>query len=395
MARAIRVIVVNCDEDYTADLRVHLLKIDGVKIIAEVDEPALFPSALQQFPAELVVVNLDSDPETLIPLTEKVHQDYPDLCLFAISESNNPNLILNSMRAGFREFLLRPVDDAQLGDAIERLVKTAVSHGPTGELICLFGPNGGSGASTVATNFACELTQLTERGVVLVDLDFAFGHAAMMLDLTVQFSIADLCQTLESIDPAMVQKALIEHDCGVKVLARPQHFVQSEQISAANTANTLNMLCEMFDYVVCDGPMRYDGTNASILDLADVAIMVANLVVPSIRNADRILQELKNQGYNLERLKLVINRDNSETNMLSIDDVEQCLSRPIDFVIPDDPKAIATAINMGQPLLSCAPKSKSRDAIKRMAEAIKNPDGNGKVKEQSLGQSLLSKVFSK
>jgi len=393
MARGVRVIVLNCDEEYTADLRSKLLRIEGVKIVAEVDEPTLFLSALRQFPGELAVVYLDPNPDELIEIGKKIHDMYPALTLFAISDSNDPNLILNAMRAGFREFLVQPLDEAQLSEAVNRLAKGAPTQPHMGKLICVLGPNGGSGTSTIASNLGCELAQLSQRGTVIADLDFAFGHTAIMLDVSPQFTIADLCQTLESIDPAMVEKALIRHECGAMTLARPQHFAQSEQISAANTANTLNMLCEMFDYVVCDGPPRYDATSAAILDIADVAIMLVNLVVPSVRNADRILHELDRQGYNLERMKIVVNRHSIDSTLLTIDDVEECLGRKVDFVIPDDPKTIISAINMGQPLLTCAPKSRVREAIKALAESIHNPNHAAQTSDPSMRQSIFSKVF--
>jgi len=395
MARGIRVIVLNCDDSYAAPLRAKLLKNDGVKIVAEVDEPALFPSALEQFPSELAVINLESDPEGLTTLISELLNKNPDLCTFGISASNDSNLILRAMRSGFREFLLWPIDDKQLHEAIERLAKASTSQGPSGRLVCVLGPTGGCGATTVATNLGCELAQLGRKRAVVVDLDFAFGHVATLLDTSPQFTIADLCQTLDSVDHSMVEKALIRHESGVMVLARPQHVGQAEQISAANTVGVLNALCEMFEYVVCDGPSRHDTTSPAILDLADFTIMLVNLVVPSVRNVNRILGELQRQGYNLDRLQVVVNRHSSDANLLDIDDMEQCLSRKVDFVLPDDARTVANSINMGQPLLTAAPKSKIREAIRQLAERIHTgKDGNGEMKASNgRAAGLLSRMF--
>ena len=62
MSQVIRVIVVNADEAATVELRNHLLGVEGVKIVAEIDEPALLPQALAQFPAEVLLIHLDPDP---------------------------------------------------------------------------------------------------------------------------------------------------------------------------------------------------------------------------------------------------------------------------------------------------------------------------------------------
>jgi len=382
MARSIRVIVLNCEESCAPELRTKLLKHAGVKIVAEVDEPVMFSAALKQFPAEMVVVNLDADPEHLLALAADISTKQPHLALFGISQSNDPDLILQAMRSGFRDFLIWPIDDDRLETAIERFVQIAPAQASKGELICVLGPTGGCGASTLAVNLACELSVLAPNRTVIVDLDLAFGHVATMLDVSPQFTLADLCQTFESIDPSMVEKALVKHDCGVQVLARPQHFGQAEQISAANTANVLNVLSEMFDYVVCDGPSRYDSATPAVLDLADTTLMIATQMIPSVRNINRIVQELSLAGYNLDRMKLVINRYSHDSGLLDISDIEEGLSRKVAWTVPEDPKSLIAAINMGQPLMTASPKSKLRESIQTIAKHIQSPD-LGEVKHSS------------
>jgi len=381
------------DEEQAAELRSKFLAVDGLKIVAEIDEPALFDSALRQFPAELVVINLDADPESLIGFGTQIAEKYPDLTLFAVSSSENAQLILQAVRGGFREFLIHPIDDKQLDDAINRIAKMPGNQAETGRLICVLGSVGGCGATTIATNLACELAQVATRSVVLVDLDLFFGHVATCLDLSPQFSLADLCQTLDSVDPGMVEKALVKHETGLNVLARPQHFAQAQQVSLANVAAVLNALCGMFEYVVCDGPVRTDTIKPGLLDLADATFVIMNLTVPSVRNIDRILQEFTREGYNLDRIQLVASRFSSDHNGLSVDDVEQTLNRKILWTVPEDPKTVAAAVNTGQPLVKCAPKSKAREAIKAMAMKLHNPQAAPDSEKNSGG--LLSRMLGR
>ncbi len=373
MARGIRAIILNSEESNAVELRQKFLSIDGLKIVAELDEPALFDTAIKQFPAELVVINLDPDPDGLIQCAAQISQNYPDLALFAVSATTDPQLILQAMRSGFREFLVMPIDDQQLLAAVERIAKLTTTQQETGKLICVLGSVGGVGTTTIATNLACELAQVAKRSACIVDLDICFGHVATLLDISPQFSIADLCQTLDSIDPAMIEKALIRHETGVSLLARPPHFAQAQQISAANIATVLSALCGMFDYVICDGPSRDDAIRPGILDLADTAFVIMNLSVPSVRNIDRIMQELLKEGYNLDRIQLVISRFTNENNSLSIADIEQTLNRKIAYTLPEEPRVITAAFNTGQPLLKCAPKSKVREIIKNIAMQLHDP----------------------
>lgn len=395
MMRNVRVTILNTDESYASELRTKLLKIDGVRIVAEVDEPALFASTVERFAPEVAFVHLDPDPDDMIALIKQVQAKYPGLQLFAISSKKDSNLILAAMRAGFREFLPKPLDADQLSDAVMRLVKTSPAPSRAGKLIAVLGPNGGCGATTLAVNLGCELAALSKRGAAVADLDFAFGHVAGMLDLSPQFTIGDLCHGFEAIDPVMVEKALIRHASGLMVLARPHRFGQAEHMSAANTVGALNSLCEMYDYVVCDGPTRFDGTAAAILDLADLAILVVNPVISSIRNATRIIEQLTRDGYNLERLRIAVNGYKTDPGAPDVKEIEKALGRPVDFVIPDEPKTVVPAGNMGQPLLAFAPKSIARNAIRRLANAIHEPDANSNPARRSSRRSALFSLFGK
>jgi pilus assembly protein CpaE len=383
------------EEDYAVELRSKFLAVEGLKIVAELDEPALFDSAIKQFPADLVVINLDPDPDTLIQVGVQIVEKYPELPLFAVSASDNPQLILQAMRSGFREFLLRPIEDEHLLDALNRISKLATSQQEHGKLICTLGAVGGCGTTTFAVNLACELAQVAKRSAVIVDLDLYFGHVATLLDLNPQFSVADLCQTLDSIDPSMVEKALIKHDSGVSVLARPIHFAQAQQISIANVATVLNALCGMYDYVVCDGPARTETIKPGLLDLADTTFVILNLTVPAVRNIDRIMQELTKEGYNLDRMKLILSRFTNDQNTLSIEDIEQTLNRKVVATIPEELKTINAAINTGQPLIKCAPRSKVRETIKNLALKLHDPQAAGASEKNVNGGGLFSRMLGR
>ena len=393
MTRGIRTIVLNTEETYEKELRTKLLSVDGLKIVTEMDEPALFENAIAQFAGELVVVNLDPDPDMILQYCSQIIEKYEDLTFFAISEVNDAQLILKAIRMGFKEFLLRPFDDEQLLEAAERITKLSLNQKQQGRLISVFGTVGGAGSTTIAVNLACELQQLAKRSAVIVDLDLFYGHVATLMDLSPQFSIADLCQTLDAIDSSMIEKALVKHDTGLSVLARPAHFAQAQSMSAPNITTVLNALCEMFEYVICDGPTRNDTIAPSVLDIADISVMVLNMTVPSVRNIDRILKEMEREGYNLERIKLVLSRYYNDSGTLTVEDVEGTLNKKLFEIIPEEPKVVPASINTGQPLLKSAPKSKTREAIRSLAKKIHNPDGENQSETSRFG--LIARVLGK
>lgn len=395
MASSTRLIVFNADEDYATPLRTSLLGIEGAKIVAEVDEVGLLPAAVNQFASDVVVVHLDPQPEVVLHVASQVAQDRPDLPVFGISGSQDGQVILAAMRAGFREFLLKPLDADQLAEALARVAQQRPATAKSGSLIAVIGSIGGVGATTLATNLAVELADLSSGPVALVDLDFRFGQVATLLDVQPNFTVADLCETPEQCDQAMIEKAMVKHSTGVHVLPRPNQFEQAEQLSSAHCAGVLSSLQELYEYVVVDGPNRFDVGGKTVLDMADVNLLVAQLLVTSIRSIDRILSELGRAGYNLQRIKLVCNQTGRDSGHLSVDHIEATIDQPMFHTIAEDWKAVSGSINMGEPLATHAPKSKARLAIRELASKLHKPGGAGtESAEVKKSGGLFSKIFS-
>jgi len=394
MRQSARIIVFNSDEEYAVTLRSDLLSIPGIKIVAEVDEPALVEQAVQQFSAEILFVHLDPIPDVILPAATRIASQNPHLAVFVASESTDANHILAAMRSGIREFLTKPVERELLAQAIEKVMSQVSSEVEVGPLVSILGTIGGVGASMLAVNLASELSDLAKnRPVAVVDLDFRYGQLGTMLDLQADYTIADLCDTPEQLDVGVIEKAMVKHSTGVHLLARPNSFGQADQITAAHCSAVLSSLQQMYEYVVVDGPNRFDPGGLAVLDLADVNLLLIQLLVTSVRNVHRILEELREGGYNLDRFQLICNRVGRESAHLQIEHVEATLKRKIAHQIPDDWKSVSSAINMGSPLIESAPKARIRTAIRELAERIANPEAAENNADAGKGK-FWGRIFS-
>lgn len=272
VGQGIRVIVVNTDEEVASDLRAVLLSVDGVRIVAEVNEPALLAQALSRMPAEVLLVHLDPNPAGMMDVVAPLIEAYKgQFAAIAMTESRDAELVMRAMRVGMKEFLWKPFPPEQLGEILQRVAREATGDGRRlGRLIVVVGTSGGVGATQLATNVAVELAQLenweaapnpgTRPRVALVDMDFRFGQVAMQLDAQPTYTVAELCETPEQIDLQMIDRAMFKHGTGVHVLARPADLAQAERISAGQAAGVLAALQEHYDFVVVDLPARFDPT---------------------------------------------------------------------------------------------------------------------------------------
>jgi septum site-determining protein MinD len=111
-------------------------------------------------------------------------------------------------------------------------------------------------------------------------------------------------------------------------------------------------LKEHFDYVILDCPAGIEQGFKNAIAGADRAIVVTTPEVSAIRDADRIIGLLEQNG--IHRLDLIINRIRMEMvkrgDMMAVEDVTDILSVDLIGVIPDD-ESIVIATNQGEPVL--------------------------------------------
>lgn len=393
MGQDLKFIVLNDHEEFTLQLRAMLLKFDGVKIVAEINEPALLAQTLSQFHVDILFVNLDPNPEAVLPLIGDIASAHHNLAIFAASESSEGPLILKVMRLGVKEFFPKPIDENALAEALNRITSHRDETVTQGKLITILGTAGGVGATTLSANLGVELAALASGNVTVVDLDYRFGQVATVLDVEPTYTLADLCGSSDHLEPSVVTRALAKHSTGVQVLSRPTSFAEADTITAAACMGMFSTMLNMNEYIVVDGPTRFDLGAKSILALSDVNLLVVQLLVPCVRNAFRILENMRDNGYNLDRTKLVCNRIGRNAGHLSVAHVTETLGVELFASIPDDWSTVSGAINLGEPLLTHGPKSKVRLAIQEIAERLHRGDGrtddkNARHKKSFIGRCL-------
>jgi pilus assembly protein CpaE len=242
----------------------------------------------------------------------------------------------------------------------------------------------------IAANLAAELASLATGGVTVADLDYRFGQIATVLDISPTYTLADLCGSPEALEASVIERALTTHELGMNVLSRPQSFAEADIITGASCMGVVSSLLQMNEYVLTDGPTRFNIGGTSVLSLSDTNLMVVQLLVPCVRNAMRILETLRANGHNTENTKLVCNRVGRDAGHLTVENVRETLGVEVFATLPDDWLTVSAAINLGEPLRTHAPKSKIRAAIADIAQRLHDPEAaraeNGDQKRGFIGR---------
>ncbi len=378
-------------------LRAAFEELSGLRIVGEFDNWEQLQECLCSGTADIVVVNLDAvEPKQSLQNVQRIAEVIPNCPIVGVSASEDPQAIIDAVRAGCSQFVRAPISADDLRDAIQRICVTRL---PTDtKRIAVIGSSGGAGATTVASNLALELARVTETRCALVDMNLEFGDVACAFDIAVKYSIADVCREGVDVDRMILETALIELPCNVSILSRPERIEESRDVMPEAVEQMLRVLGQMFQYVVVDLPRSASNVNAAAVRNADHVLIVSELSVPQLRNATRVAHYLMELGVPEDQIELVLNRCNAEFERITPEEVEKHFKRPVFCKVPNDYRHVTAARDLGRPIVAAAPKSPARRAIQKMARKLSSaeedavqPQSSGGLFGRLLGRGSASK----
>lgn len=235
-------------------------------------------------------------------------------------------------------------------------------------VIVVYSLSGGTGKTTIATNVAAALQSEGER-VLLMDCALQSGDVGVFLNLQSQYSIRDLVLSADNLHDELVDKALVNHVSGIKVLLAPRTLQDAEGIRADTVVQIIEKLRPRFDFIVIDSASQLDDLCIRLLDAAEHILLVANPNLPSVKNTRTVLNLIDGLHYSANKSQLVINRANASLEKarvsISVAAIENNLKRKAFGVIPMDERRVQAAINRGNAIID---KEKNNSPAKELIE---------------------------
>ena len=230
------------------------------------------------------------------------------------------------------------------------------------------GAKGGTGKSTLATNFAIALMQEVQGRVALVDLDMGFcGDAALISGMTdVKRSLADIAPLVESLAPNMLCNFIDKHDSGMSILPAYIRMADRNKITPKSVGRTLELMSRAFDGVVVDLSSGFGAVNLACLAQSSHLFMVLTPDDLAIQHTKRGLEILQTHGFPRQMISIIVNKSNPKQS-LSSSAVSSRLQRQVRATIPDDPVAFSNSVDQRTPLIVSHPRHKASRTIYDLA----------------------------
>ncbi len=379
MKDVLRIAIVDPCDTTREPLRNMLLGVESVWLEAECSRYEFFLDVIQQSSPDVIVVALDADQNKALQLIAQLTQDHGDLPILAVSARGDGQSILQALRSGAKEFLTLPVVLEELLTALQRLNRSrgvtstnGVSNGVARTdslVIAVLGSRGGVGCTTLAVNLGCTMAQEHGSTPALIDLDLAMGDADIALDLMPDYTMADVALNIDRLDMTFLRRSLSKHATGLSLLPHPVQVEDVGLIREEHLQRVIGLLRASFSHLILDCSKSFQATDVTALQMADVILLVAQLELSSLRNVVRMMLALGNDPALVEKVKVVLNRVGSDTD-ISLSKAEETIGKPIYWQVPNDAYAVTESRNAGVPLIQHAPKSKVQQSIASLANAV-------------------------
>jgi septum site-determining protein MinD len=234
---------------------------------------------------------------------------------------------------------------------------------------------GGVGKTTSTAALGAALAQ-SGANVVVVDFDVGLRNLDLVMgaERRVVFDLINVVQGDAKLPQALIRDKRID----TLSLLPASQTRDKDALTSEGVQKVIADLREKFDWVICDSPAGIEKGAVMAMRHADIAIVVTNPEVSSVRDSDRIIglldskTERAENGGRIEKHLLLTRYDPARAargEMLNVEDVLEILSIPLLGIIPES-EEVLRASNLGSPVTLLNPLSAPArayiDAAKRL-----------------------------
>jgi len=315
---------------------------------------------------DVCLIDFDRDSRKAFLVAEHIRQESPDTAIFAVSSDAQPDVIIQAMRSGCREYLFKPLVRDQLLQAITRAGgrRRERRERSNSHIMTFIGAKGGCGVTTIATQLAALLASSGSKKTLMLDLHPSLGDAALYLGFTnSKYHAYELMENTDRLDAELLQSIALHHSSGLDILPAPNDFENTRHAGAGAISQMFNFLRLSYEFILIDIPAGLNEYTDKLISHSDQLYIVTVAEVSALRNASRIVDYFGQEDVPDDKVRVILNRY-EKRSPIPESQIETLIQRKIFWTVPNQYHQAVKTISSGD----------SRGDISR-SELIRNLKG--------------------
>jgi pilus assembly protein CpaE len=264
-----------------------------------------------------------------------------------LSSARDPQVLVECMQVGIREFLSLPLDPDRVYETVCRITDTLerkpLAFKTTDALFAFLPVKPGDGSSTVAVNVSSAIARRSPGKTLLADFDLNLGMVPFLLKITNGHSILDAIDAADLMDDALWTNLVLNRD-SMDVLCSGRLEPRSD-IDPSLAERVLHFGRRSYSTICIDLSGSIERFSLPLLGQCREIFLVCTSEVPSLHFSRAKVQFLLDSGL-LDRASIMINRS-AALSSFSIDDMEKLLGLRIRLSLQNDPRRVSNAMREG------------------------------------------------
>jgi pilus assembly protein CpaE len=190
-------------------------------------------------------------------------------------------------------------------------------------------------------------------------------------------------------DERALASLVVPYKAHLDCLLAPTKPSDAEFVSAALAGELLEVLSDMYDYVIVDAPPAFTDVVLKCFDMADVYVLLTTLDMPALKNLKVTLDTLDNLGFPRSKWQIVLNRGGSRVGLTSAD-IERTVGVPISVEIPSSVE-VPLRLNEGVTVVEANPRHAVAKAFGELADKERKSTHHGRGTAAPAKRSLFKR----
>src|SRR5438874_190751 len=301
---------------------------------------------------DVCLLDFDRDRRSAALVAERIHAEAPETSIFAVSSQPQPDLIIQAMRSGCSEYLVKPLDSEQLLNAVARVGgrRREKKEQAKAQVLAFIGAKGGCGVTTIVTQLGALLAKTYSRRVLIVDLHRDFGDAALYLGLTkYRYHAYELVENTDRLDAELLQSFVLHHRSGLDLIPAPQGTEPARPITPGALAQTFEFLRLRYEFILVDLPPGLNDGHLELIRACDQVNIVSIAEVSALRNVVRQTDYFTRKEIAADRLRVILNRHQNRS-IITEAQIEKVIGQKLFWKVPNQYIQMVKSISGGDPL---------------------------------------------